>query len=120
MEILNKTRNQYQAAKILAVVIGCLLIIAASHLLFAGSDTADTAVVVAKLRALGSIAFAYALAYLVLVKAHFTRKIRALERALSAAYRTNIRSMPVVSGSVRYGRFTKDNTGKVHYLPEVR
>lgn len=120
MEILNKTRNQYQAAKILAVIVGCLLLIAANYLLFAGINPVSDLNAVAKLKALGSVAFAYALAYLVLVKAHYTRKIQALERALNAAYRTNVRSMPIVRGTAHYGRFVKDDTGKIHYLRETR
>ena len=116
MEILNKTRNQYQAAKILAVIVGCLLLIAANYLLFAGTNPVSDLNAVAKLKALGSVA----LAYLVLVKAHYTRKIQALERALNTAYRTNVRSMPIVSGTAHYGRLVKDNTGKIHYLRETR
>ena len=110
MEILNKTRNQYQAAKILAVIVGCLLLIAANYLLFAGTNPVSDLNAVAKLKALGSV----------LVKAHYTRKIQALERALNTAYRTNVRSMPIVSGTAHYGRLVKDNTGKIHYLRETR
>lgn len=116
MEILNKTRNQVQLARILAVVIGCIVTIIATKVLFGGVDMTNPIERIEAVKSLSSVVFAYVLGYFVLVRIPLTAKERALKKALHIAYSTGLRSIPATAMGKNYGRYVKDNAGIIHYI----